>query len=92
MIDVKCDSCGAIVGMADAAAGKTLKCPNCRQPLSVPSPADSRAVIERLDRLIVLLTECRGYLRTIYVILAWPVYLLLALAVGLVASRVLYGP
>ena len=36
MIEARCNSCQKRIGVADKHAGKTAKCPNCKQPFKIP--------------------------------------------------------
>ena len=38
MIRVKCPSCGAKLDARDDLAGKTRKCPKCKNPITIPQP------------------------------------------------------
>ena len=43
-IDVTCGSCNKRMRVADTFAGKAVRCPGCKSPLSVPAPGDADVV------------------------------------------------
>jgi hypothetical protein len=47
-IAVVCPGCNARLNAPDAAAGKTVKCPKCKEPLVIPSP-EADAGFETVD-------------------------------------------
>ena len=48
-IRVKCRSCSKVLGVKDSAAGKTLKCPQCGEPVRVPRPEPPEEEYEEYD-------------------------------------------
>ncbi len=48
-IRVKCRSCSKALAVKDSAAGKTLKCPECGEPIRVPRPKPAVEEYEEYD-------------------------------------------
>jgi hypothetical protein len=52
MLNCKCNSCGAVLRGSTELAGKTLPCPNCKQPVLVPAIASPSVAVADAPALV----------------------------------------